>query len=375
MKCIGLNAGARTSSRFPKITAVMIPCFVTSLLSSTPVALRSFTTSKDGFAQLMKLYLIRHGETVDNVAGLYAGRLDSALTNFGVDQTKRLGQYFAENNVIFSDVFASPLSRASRTAEAIRNAQVSHAITKFAASLEIVKVGNLVERDYGPYEGKPFASRSQWSKKTADGGEESTGGVESAVALAKRCDNFLDQHLLPLFDQGGCEDFVIAVVAHGMLLSHLWRRLLLRLPAKSLIIDPEIIAAKGEIVPEHLGGWSNTGYLELSLEYGGNTNEATPLQADASSDDQQAATLPTPVPPPIQPDGADISVASPRSNEPRVTSQAPQRTLSGWSTTVLAIDSRKHLYGLKRQKGGIGSLANSPDQKKVDSFFKPLKLA
>jgi len=323
----------------------------------------------------MKLYLIRHGETVDNVAGLYAGRLDSALTNFGVDQTKRLGQYFAENNVIFSHVFASPLSRASRTAEAIRNAQISGDVAKVAANIEIVRVGDLVERDYGPYEGKPFSSRSQWSKKTADGGEESTGGVESAVALAKRCDNFLDQHLLPLFDDAGCEGFVVAVVAHGMLLSHLWRRLLLTLPAKSLIVDPEIIAAKGEIVPEHVGGWSNTGYLELNLQRDGSADAAGPSQAAASSIHEQAATLPTPVPPPMQPDGADISVASPRSNEPRVTGRASQRTLTGWSTTVLAIDSRKHLYGLKRQKGGIGSLANSPDQKKVDSFFKPLKLA
>src|ERR1700759_2039622 len=64
----------------------------------------------------MRLFLIRHGETVDNVAGLYAGTLDSALTNHGVEQANRLGEFFTQNEVIFSHIFASPLSRAFRTA-------------------------------------------------------------------------------------------------------------------------------------------------------------------------------------------------------------------------------------------------------------------
>jgi len=47
----------------------------------------------NSFVVNMRLYLIRHGETVDNVAGLYAGMKDSPLTNHGVEQIKRLGSY------------------------------------------------------------------------------------------------------------------------------------------------------------------------------------------------------------------------------------------------------------------------------------------
>lgn len=109
----------------------------------------------------MELYLIRHGETVDNVAGLYAGVRDSALTNFGVEQARRLGEHFAKEDVhvAFDHIFASPLSRAYKTAQAIRAPQlVLKAIAKAKASsdseeltedLEIVRVPELIEQDFG----------------------------------------------------------------------------------------------------------------------------------------------------------------------------------------------------------------------------------
>ncbi|KAM3468559.1 hypothetical protein MY5147_007828, partial [Beauveria neobassiana] len=43
----------------------------------------------------MRLLLIRHGETVDNVAGIFAGVRDSALTTHGVLQAGRLGGHLA----------------------------------------------------------------------------------------------------------------------------------------------------------------------------------------------------------------------------------------------------------------------------------------
>src|ERR1700761_205792 len=87
------------------------------LFSSIDV--RSALVLKNNAGLPMKLYLIRHGETVDNVAGLYAGSRDSTLTNHGVEQTERLGEYLARNGVKFTHVFASPLSRAYKTAEAV----------------------------------------------------------------------------------------------------------------------------------------------------------------------------------------------------------------------------------------------------------------
>lgn len=319
----------------------------------------------------MRLFLIRHGETVDNVKGVYAGTLDSALTNHGTEQANRLGESFAENSVAFSHIFASPLSRAFKTAQAIQKAQTN-------TNLEIVKAQELVERDYGAYEGRPYASKAQWMSTGSDGTEEARGGVESAISMAKRCDTFLDLYLLPLFDEDSRDAFVIAVVAHGMLLSHLWRRLLLRMPKDSLIIAPEIIAARGNIIPDRLGGWSNTGYLELSIRRE-DEPQAKPTssvdQSQGATEDGEVKPSPTPVPPPLQSEGADLSVTSPKRQEKAIGSNTSPSMLTGRTTTIVAIDSRKHLLGLKRQPGGIGSLANDQSQKKVDTFFKPLKLS
>lgn len=105
----------------------------------------------------MELYLIRHGETVDNVAGLYAGVRDSALTNHGVEQARRLGEHFAkrEPHVSFDHIFASPLSRAYKTAQALQTAQQAlrskdqRSNEEQARNVEIVRVSDLIEQDFG----------------------------------------------------------------------------------------------------------------------------------------------------------------------------------------------------------------------------------
>lgn len=327
----------------------------------------------------MKLYLIRHGETVDNVAGVYAGSRDSALTNHGLEQAKRLGAFFAENEVKFTHIFASPLSRAFRTAGAINDAQEKLPGPQADDKVEIVKVKELIERDYGSYEGRPYATRSEWMKTGRDGHEESGGGVESTQSMAKRGDTFLDQHFIPLLKEDPHEkEYVVAIVAHGMLCSHLWRRLLFRLPKRSLTIAPEITAARGNIVLEHLGGWSNTGYLELTIrkDQESTSPPATSIAVTSQETDvtNQATTLPTPIPPPLQSEGAEISISPPKPSEPAVPMTAASRELTGYTTEIQAIDSKKHLVGLKRQPGGIGSLANDQGQKKLDTFFTRQKL-
>ena len=233
----------------------------------------------------MKLFLIRHGETVDNVAGLYAGVRDSALTNHGVEQARRLGEYLANSGVNITHIYASPLTRAHKTAEAVRKAQQDQ------SQLEIVTVPDLIEQDFGFYEGKPFVARSSASPKKSgrdvhhDKHRDDPGfvDVESRESMGRRADAFLDQHLMPRLTSANTPHATaIAVVSHGMLLANLWRKLLLRLPRKSLSIAPEVTAARGAVVLEHLGGWSNTGYLELAIT----------RQANAP----RPATLPSPLP-------------------------------------------------------------------------------
>jgi hypothetical protein len=187
--------------------------------------------------------------------------------------------------------------------------------------------------------------------------------------MAKRADHFLDHHLLPLFDtdRATINEHIVAIVSHGILLSSLWRRLLLRLPRKSLAIAPEVMAARGDITLEHLGGWSNTGYLHLSIR---RDDEVKPV---SNSDPFDAKSNDSKPDPPI----AEDSAASPasRSKTPEtgpdaVSKPSAQRMLHGYSTRILAIDDKQHLNGLKRQRGGIGRSAHDESQKKLDGFFK-----
>ena len=212
-----------------------------------------------------------------------AGSKDSELTNHGAQQARHLGDYLASNKPVLTHIYASPLQRAYKTANALRLSQSAYLNGKHEAPLldlqaeesSIIQVPQLVEQDFGFYEGKPFYARSRDSTKTGKEAHYESHkddpdfvDVESKELVAARCDGFLEEHLLPLFDQDGSPtELVVAVVSHGILLSNLWRCLLRRLPQRSVKVKPEILAVKGQVVLEHLGGYSNTGFLEVSIRH------------------------------------------------------------------------------------------------------------
>jgi broad specificity phosphatase PhoE len=305
----------------------------------------------------MELYLVRHGETVDNVAGLYAGVRDSALTNHGVEQARRLGHHFRRSNVRLSHVFASPLSRALKTAEAVVAAQKDlegdTATADASPEIGIVQVPDLIEQNFGFYEGKAFQARAdarkiikgvQYDQHRNDAGFVD---VESKESMCKRADAFIDEHLVPLFFLAEASmRSTVLVVSHGILLGNLWRRILARLPAKSVSVDANTTVVKGNLILEHLGGWSNTGYLHLMFSY---------MPVPARSDQEESSA---------------VSPKAPSTSPTRALELHPPTRLLEWSTRICAIDSKEHLIGLKRQRGGIGSLAHDKGQKKLDGFFK-----
>ena len=65
----------------------------------------------------MKIYLVRHGETDWNQAGLLQGQTDIALSAQGLEQAREAAERLKE--VPFEIAFCSPLIRAKRTAETI----------------------------------------------------------------------------------------------------------------------------------------------------------------------------------------------------------------------------------------------------------------
>lgn len=65
----------------------------------------------------MRLWLIRHGETEANVAGLYSGHSPTPLTAKGISQAQTLHHLLRE--VPFDQVLCSELERAQRTAKLV----------------------------------------------------------------------------------------------------------------------------------------------------------------------------------------------------------------------------------------------------------------
>ncbi|KAI9747813.1 MAG: hypothetical protein M1815_003884 [Lichina confinis] len=213
-----------------------------------------------------------HDQTVDNVA---AGLTDSALTCHGVLQTERLGAHFVARGIEFTKIFSSDLQRAYKTAEAIRSAQPAGGADGSVA-VETTQLPLLREKDFGPLEGVAISPQS--SRRTVTAGDaQPPRDAETKEAMAARADEFLDNHLLPLLEaQCGDDADVMAVVSHGIFLGVLWRALMHRFPPSNVSLAAGVGPNWKTVPLEHLGGWSNTGYLELDLR-------RSPLIGDASS--------------------------------------------------------------------------------------------
>ena len=92
----------------------------------------------------MRIALVRHGQTDWNAAGLFQGSSDTPLNDVGRAQAAAAAQQLATQR--WDAVVSSPLSRARETAGIIAE---TIGVPLGAAYPE------LVERDYGPYEGLP----------------------------------------------------------------------------------------------------------------------------------------------------------------------------------------------------------------------------
>ncbi|KAI3323663.1 phosphoglycerate mutase-like protein [Xylariaceae sp. AK1471] len=257
----------------------------------------------------MRLLLVRHGESVDNVAGLYAGSRDSSLTNHGVLQAQRLGEHIASRSTTLGPIhriFASNLQRAYRTAEAIADAcRHQDGDSTLSVTFDVTRVDELREKDFGSSEGKKFGTK------------ENDNDSESPESMRLRIDRFLDHHLGPIVDLFIAGNAVIVVVAHGIILNVLLKALLSRYPPKST--SPQFIGERPG--SEYLAAWSNTGVLQARLELSAN---------DALSQLPSTKTI---------------------------------------HMVVEHTNNVVHLQGLKKTRGGIGSAKFDSRQRTVDSFF------
>ena len=289
------------------------------------------------------------------LTGSSAGVKDSALTIHGNLQAERLGKYFAENGRRFKNIFSSDLQRASKTATAIRLAQpLPDCDAAPEAKLQVTALTVLREQDFGYYEGKPFYARPRDSHKSGKENHRSQRqddpdfkDVESKESMALRMSRFLRDHLVPAIRNEPMErNSDIVVVSHGIILSQLWRCFLKLVAKNSITLSPGLSVGTGGITPlEYLGGWSNTGYLELEL-----------------SKKESAAT-----------DDLAIATAAPSTPDPFIADSDTVPPLYQYRVIIKTVNGKEHLKGLKRTRG-VGSSKFDEGQKSIESFFKKRKL-
>jgi probable phosphoglycerate mutase len=185
-----------------------------------------------------ELVLLRHGATEWSASGKHTGRTDVPLTLLGEEQAGLVAGLIADRN--FALVLASPLRRAQETA-------------KLAGLAHVETDANLVEWDYGGYEGLTTAQIrallpgwSLWRDGVPAGVDGRPG--ETAADVGGRADRVLTR-VLPLLGRGD-----VALVSHGHFLRVLAARWLSLPPTGGamLALDTASVSVLGFEHGEHV---------------------------------------------------------------------------------------------------------------------------
>lgn len=145
----------------------------------------------------MKLFLVRHGETEENVAGVLMGHHHGILTDNGKQQAKETAE--ALKPYKFNHIYSSDLNRCVDTAELIK---------EFHPDTPLTFTKELRERNLGVLQGKPNVS-VDWEGLPGEGDHKKPEGGESIAELKVRALDFIQK----LYDQ--YPDESILLISHN----------------------------------------------------------------------------------------------------------------------------------------------------------------
>ena len=92
----------------------------------------------------MKIYLLRHGQTMANITYTYAGITDSPLSDAGIEMLKKQREKGGYPDISELDVYTSGLTRTEQTLELLFG-RVPH-----------IKDPDFMEMNFGDFEGKTY---------------------------------------------------------------------------------------------------------------------------------------------------------------------------------------------------------------------------
>lgn len=163
---------------------------------------------------MTKLYLVRHGETMDNAAQIMQGQTPGRLNDVGIQQAKEVARKMANDHI---DVFvSSDLYRSMQTCAIIarphleadmqlKGAGDSAAFLTEDDILQRIETTPLIrERDWGDFTGKFIPSLPKDPKDWPD-------NIESLERMKSRAQNFLTWLKVAYPDK------TILAVGHGII--------------------------------------------------------------------------------------------------------------------------------------------------------------
>lgn len=132
----------------------------------------------------MLLYMLRHGEALDDIEDCYGGIADFPLTDGGREQARAVGRELAEESI--EEIYTSPLARAEESARIIA--------AEAGASIPVTVVEELHERNsYGVLSGVNKARAKEIFGRVLSQLTEKPGYSREPLVGAEDFDAFLER--------------------------------------------------------------------------------------------------------------------------------------------------------------------------------------
>ncbi len=152
----------------------------------------------------MRLFVVRHGESIGNALGITQGHKDYDLSEKGIEQAKKLAERLKNEKIDYA--YASDLKRAAKTAKEI---------LKYHPKTKLILTEALREQKKGEFQGKSKEALFEAVKQAkVPYNEFKVKGWEILESLTKRATNFFEEI------KKKHENENILIVSHGGFITH-----------------------------------------------------------------------------------------------------------------------------------------------------------
>ncbi len=187
------------------------------------------------------IYLIRHAATEWNEKQLWQGVVDTDLSEKGIEQARKIGDFFKMNNIKIDIIYSSPMKRAIQTAKEIalkigydtENILVDERLRE----CEIVLWNGKNIKDVLKVHYKEF---TEWQNNL----DSKIDSVESLKSVQRRMYEFLEEKKIQFQDKN------VIIVSHAIALRMLISKILNVFPPNHLNFSLDNASISGlEITP------------------------------------------------------------------------------------------------------------------------------